>query len=98
MVSRLPPYHCELNPIELVWTAIKKSVAARNTTYKFSDLKQLFEEAIAITREVWKSCLAHVIEKLGKMMWELDHIMEAQAEIEPIIIDFDESSSSTLSE
>ncbi|KAG5894008.1 hypothetical protein JTB14_031008 [Gonioctena quinquepunctata] len=43
VVSRLPPYHCELNPMELVWAVIKHSVAAKNTTYKFSDMKQLLE-------------------------------------------------------
>ena len=32
-VLRLPPYHCELNPIELVWAQVKGEVApqvARN--------------------------------------------------------------------
>ncbi|XP_055904959.1 uncharacterized protein LOC129940597 [Eupeodes corollae] len=29
-VLRLPPYHCELNPIELVWAQVKGFVACRN--------------------------------------------------------------------
>lgn len=36
---RLLPYHCELNPIELIWADIKSYVARHNTTFKFSDLK-----------------------------------------------------------
>ncbi|CAH2101119.1 unnamed protein product [Euphydryas editha] len=39
-VLRLPPYHCELNPIELIWADIKGYVARHNTTFKFTDLKK----------------------------------------------------------
>ncbi|XP_050310857.1 uncharacterized protein LOC126746591 [Anthonomus grandis grandis] len=46
IVLRLPPYHCELNPIELVWAQIKGEVGRRNTTFTFSKLKPLFDEAI----------------------------------------------------
>jgi transposase len=28
-VLRLPPYHCELNPIELIWLQIKNEVASK---------------------------------------------------------------------
>jgi transposase len=38
MVLRLPPYHCELNPTELVWAFIKND-AANNSTSKFSVVK-----------------------------------------------------------
>jgi transposase len=30
-VCRLPPYHCELNPLELVWSQIKRQVVVRIT-------------------------------------------------------------------
>jgi transposase len=32
MILRLPAYHCELNPIDLLWAFIKNYVAANNTT------------------------------------------------------------------
>lgn len=32
-VLRLPPYHCELNPIELVWAQTKGYVARNNRTF-----------------------------------------------------------------
>ncbi|XP_074035663.1 uncharacterized protein [Leptinotarsa decemlineata] len=41
IVLRLPPYHCELNPIELIWADVKNFVAQHNTTFKFADLKVL---------------------------------------------------------
>nr|XP_049693359.1 uncharacterized protein LOC110382585 [Helicoverpa armigera] len=37
-VFRLPPYHCELNPIELVWADVKGYVARNNTTFKMVDV------------------------------------------------------------
>lgn len=33
-VLRLPPRHCELNPIEMVWSDLKGFVGRRNSTYK----------------------------------------------------------------
>lgn len=30
VVLRLPPYHCILNPIEMVWSQIKRKVVSQN--------------------------------------------------------------------
>ena len=38
-VLRLPPYHSELNPIELIWSQVKGRVAKSNTTYRLDDVK-----------------------------------------------------------
>lgn len=58
-VVRLPPYHCDLNPIELIWSLAKRKVAAQNVGSR--DIKQLTEEAFAsITPADWKSCCDHV--------------------------------------
>ncbi|XP_072395094.1 uncharacterized protein [Diabrotica undecimpunctata] len=46
-VLRLPPYHWELNQIELVWTQVKNYVTANNTTFKLADIKNLFPQAIS---------------------------------------------------
>lgn len=45
-ILRLPPYHCELNPVELIWAKVKNAVAVKNTTFKFADMKVLFNEAL----------------------------------------------------
>ena len=42
---RLPPYHAELNAIELVWGDLKGYIARNNLTFKLRDLKQLIDEA-----------------------------------------------------
>ncbi|CAK1595957.1 unnamed protein product [Parnassius mnemosyne] len=45
-VLRLPPYHCKLNPIELVWANVMGYVALKNTTFKMADIKKLLQEAL----------------------------------------------------
>jgi len=45
-VLRLPPYHCELNPIELAWAMVEGYVKQHNTTNKIDDVKVLLNTAI----------------------------------------------------
>ncbi|CAH2099708.1 unnamed protein product [Euphydryas editha] len=81
-VLRLPPYHCELNPIEMIWGQVKGYVAGKNTTFKMADLKKLLEEALQlITPAAWPKCINHVI-KEEKKMAELDHITDMVADKE----------------
>jgi hypothetical protein len=85
MVLRLPPYHCELNPTELVWAFIKND-AANNSTLKFSvALANVFPEH-------WKNNIAHV-KKVESQMWEVDNLTDST--IEEIIINIMSDSSST---
>lgn len=93
-VLRLPPYHCELNPIELIWAQVKQYVAKKNTTFKFGDMKNIFHEAIEqITPDKWKKCTKHVENKVETEMWKLDNIMETH--VEPIIVNLGEDSDSS---
>ncbi|XP_053995333.1 uncharacterized protein LOC128885358 [Hylaeus anthracinus] len=93
-VLRLPPYHCELNPIELIWTEIKSYVASYSNTAKFNDIQHLVVEAAnSISLKKWKHAVQHVEEKVETMMWELDNIIENNTE--PIIININEDSSSS---
>ena len=61
-VLRTPPYHCELNPIELIWAQVKGFVPRHNTTFKMKDVKLLFDQAIKeVTQENWDSILEYVM-------------------------------------
>lgn len=92
VILRLPPYHCELNPIELIWAEIKNYVASKNKSFKFLDCKQLFHEAVqTVTAEKWQKCIQHVKEKVETKMWQLDNIIELN--VEPLIINLNDSSS-----
>ena len=58
---RMPPYHAELNSIELIWAMLKGKVARSNLTLKKKDIKKLTEDAFeSISPEDWASCCRHV--------------------------------------
>jgi len=83
-VVRLPPYHCQYNPIELIWAQIKNKVAELNTTFKIADVEKLVNEVIdSVTVEDWKRCVKHCEE-----LQESDFIKEGLRDeiLEPIII------------
>jgi len=70
-VVRLPPYHCQYNPIELIWAQLKGYVAKRNT-FKIAELKPLIQEAMEkITPENWRNAVHHA-EKLHQADLERD--------------------------
>ena len=86
---RLPPYHCNLNPIELVWGDIKQHIGIENSTFKLTDVQNMVHaEFDRITPEKWAKCVQHVIEKEEKRYWEKDAM---QPDIEPVIISLDSS-------
>ena len=60
-VLRLPPYHCDLNPIELIWSQVKCTVAQRNKDFSLRSTLALTEAALAeITDTDWRKACAHV--------------------------------------
>ena len=66
-VIRLPPYHCQYNPIELIWAQVKGEVATKNTTFKIADVEKLMHEAIdAVTIGNWEKCVRHAEELQNK--------------------------------
>lgn len=90
-VLRLPPYHCCLNPIELVWSQVKGHVAKHNKTFKINDVKELLFQGIqSVTADRWKSCVQHVIDVEEKRLWEIDGL--AEEVMEPIVINLGDDS------
>ncbi|XP_046960672.1 uncharacterized protein LOC124530527 [Vanessa cardui] len=54
-VVRLPPYHCDLNPIELIWSVLKRRIAEKNVGQEANKIVQITEEAFAtITEADWR--------------------------------------------
>lgn len=58
-VVRLPPYHCQYNAVELIWTQVKSYVAKKNN-FKMADLKHLVKEALlGVTPLNWAQAVKH---------------------------------------
>ena len=97
-VLRLPPYHCELNPIELIWAQVKSYVARNNKTFKMKGVRQLLLDQLAlVSAENWQNAIKHVIAEEQKM-WDLDDVIDQTMEIEPLIITVGHDDSSDFSE
>ena len=57
-VIRLPPYHWELNPVELAWAAEKNFVAKENSEMKPDSVEKLFrKKRNNLPRELWANCV-----------------------------------------
>jgi transposase len=51
-VIRLPPYHCQYNPTELIWGKVKVEVAHLNNTFRLSDFERIKNAAMdRVTKE-----------------------------------------------
>lgn len=60
---RLPSYHYQLNPVELVWSQVKVYVASEKKTFKISEIEPLVAKALfaQVTPEKCVRSFSHVI-------------------------------------
>lgn len=92
-VVRLPPYHCELNPIELIWADLKQFVARNNNTFRKDDVKQLIHRGFQrITRDRWRNACRHV-EELEEKWGRRDNVQSRP--VEPVIVHLSDSDTDT---
>ncbi|KAJ8736946.1 hypothetical protein PYW07_000217 [Mythimna separata] len=92
-VLRLPPYHPDLNPIELVWADIKNNIAQNYINSSLDEkiilLDKLFSE---FTAEKWQRCDDHV-QKNENDYWSRDSRFDNV--IDSFIINLQDSDSSS---
>lgn len=82
IVLRLPPYNCELNPIELAWSVVKNHAKSNNTSFKLNEGRQLLNPGIQlVTPEIWSNFVKHAISEEDKF-WEIDFITDELLEDE----------------
>lgn len=98
-ILRLPPNHCELNPIEMVWSMVKTYVRNNNNTFKIQDVKLLLEQGVTqVTAEHWSNFIKHVRDE-EKKMWEIDHIADSMIDgIPPLTINVTGETDSEMSD
>ena len=70
-VLRLPPYHCDLNPIEMGWSQIKRYVQS-NKGFKIQEVQTLTNEAISKVTDVQWSNYCEKVKTVESDMWRLE--------------------------
>lgn len=77
-VLQLPPYMCDLNPIEVAWAKIKDIVKQHkiHSDLTLEQMRKLMEMSIVkITEKDWTDCDEHVV-ACEELYWEKDTLME----------------------
>lgn len=75
-VVRLPPYHCNLNVIEFMWSLLKRRVASNNVGQEAGNIVKITEEAFSsITPQDWQKQCEHV-KHLEDKFYERDGCMD----------------------
>ncbi|CAC5392648.1 unnamed protein product [Mytilus coruscus] len=83
-VLRLPPYHCDLNPIELILGDLKGFIDQDNSTFKLNDVESLIQKGFEqIDSTKWLKSCDHVRNIIEPSYWKNDAI---QKEIQKIVI------------
>ena len=62
VVLRLPPYHCALNPIEMIWSKVKGNARSMNShPGNAAEVVDMLRRACdTVTNKDWKHCIQHV--------------------------------------
>lgn len=95
-ILRLPPYHCELNPIEKVWAQVKGYVASENRTFKADEVRNLTKDAFErVSPQNWQDYIKHGMKEEDNM-WIIDNLADNTIEKVSFNVNGESSESSDL--
>lgn len=91
-VVRLPPYHPDLNPIEMAWAAIKGYVGSKNVNWNITKVIDLVKEKVASMGPIEWEKLCHKVKDIEQEYIKNDHVIDLVTD-EFVIYADDESDS-----
>ena len=96
----LPPHHCELNPIELAWSQVKRYIKENDQLFTLTAVKELTCICIdQVGPANWKKLVEHVERAFEDKYWCDDGLQEECIEfIISVGSSGDETSSESSSE
>lgn len=97
-ILRLPPYHCELNSIELARLVVKNHVKANNKIFKLLDVQKLLVEGVEkVDATMWKNFISYTIGEEDRF-WILDTIAEELIKTQIVVMTIGDASSNEYDE
>ena len=73
----LPPYHCELNPIELAWLQVRRYIKEKKQLFTLTAVKELTYRGIdQVGPANWKKLVEHVERAFEDKYWRDDGLQE----------------------
>ncbi|XP_039746712.1 uncharacterized protein LOC120624314 [Pararge aegeria] len=89
-ILRLPPYHPDLNPIEMAWATSKQYVASKNVKWNLQECTKLIKEKVSLmgAQEWGKICKK--VKDIEEEYVKSDHVVDLLTE--QFIIRVDDSS------
>ncbi|XP_026815585.1 uncharacterized protein LOC113555472 [Rhopalosiphum maidis] len=83
IVLRLPPYHDELNPMKLAWSAINNHVQMCRATNKQMDVQRLLNEGLErVTPIMWIN-FDNRVKEVEDKFWKIDFMSDELLDNEP---------------
>ena len=89
-ILRLPPYHPDLNPIEMAWATIKQYVASKNVKWNLQECTKLIKEKVSLMgAQEWEK-ICKKVKDIEEEYAKSDHVVDLLTE--QFIIRVDDSS------
>lgn len=79
-VLRLPPYHPDLNPIEMAWAAIKGHVATKNVEWNIARTMELVKEKVNEMGQAEWSALCRKVKEVEETYRRSDYVIDEMTE------------------
>lgn len=96
-VLRLPPYHCQFNAIEMVWSQSKRLYD--QLILKEKDILATWQKALDnVSKEQWANYVAHTDSVIRAAYEKEKDLITSLDQVQPLIINFDSDSDSDLSD